>query len=183
MDEATKVLIGTFSGFIVAFLAEPVKIYFQNRAKINNLRLAIYKELLYNFLLCKNIESKKGIKEPPSKGNLSGIVSLVNTSIRNECYKDAVTNNIHLFYKLDEVLSVHSLYGTLSEIPEAARRELPSVKGHEKEPAYLKLRIGMISESAGVFCNRYISGFKKGYLDKSLLKKIATPDDYKEIVS
>ena len=29
MDETTKVLIGTISGFIIAFFAEPVKSFFQ----------------------------------------------------------------------------------------------------------------------------------------------------------
>ena len=44
MDETTKVLIGTISGFLIAFFAEPIKIYFSNNFKKRNIRLALYKE-------------------------------------------------------------------------------------------------------------------------------------------
>lgn len=56
MDETTKVIIATLSGFIIAFFAEPVKSYFANRAKLNNLRIALYKELLYNYSTLKDLE-------------------------------------------------------------------------------------------------------------------------------
>lgn len=40
MDETTKILIGTISGFVIAFFVEPVKIYFQNQGRKKNLRKA-----------------------------------------------------------------------------------------------------------------------------------------------
>ena len=48
MDETTKVIIATLSGFIIAFFAEPVKSYFQNRGQLHNLRVALYKEMVNN---------------------------------------------------------------------------------------------------------------------------------------
>jgi hypothetical protein len=41
MDDTLKIIIGTLSGFVIAFFAEPIKIFFQNRARINNIRLAV----------------------------------------------------------------------------------------------------------------------------------------------
>jgi len=49
MDETTKVIIATLSGFIIAFLAEPVKDIIQHRTKLLNLKVALYKELWGNY--------------------------------------------------------------------------------------------------------------------------------------
>jgi hypothetical protein len=49
MDETIKVLIGTVSGFVIAFFAEPVKVFFQNRTGKQILRVALYKEILSNY--------------------------------------------------------------------------------------------------------------------------------------
>lgn len=54
MDETLKIIIGTLSGFIIAFFAEPIKIYFQNKAKINYIRLAVYKEISHNYVVIYN---------------------------------------------------------------------------------------------------------------------------------
>ena len=50
MDEILKITIGTVAGFVIAFFAEPVKIYFQNASKKKSLRLALYGELINNFM-------------------------------------------------------------------------------------------------------------------------------------
>ena len=51
-----ETFIATISGFIIAFFAEPLKTYFQNRAKLKNLRIALYKEILYNYSSLKTID-------------------------------------------------------------------------------------------------------------------------------
>ena len=41
MDEFTKVLIATISGFIIAFLSEPTKTFFTNQNNVKQLRRAL----------------------------------------------------------------------------------------------------------------------------------------------
>jgi hypothetical protein len=48
MDVTTKVIIATLSGFIIAFFAEPAKKNFLERTKLHNLKIALYKELIFN---------------------------------------------------------------------------------------------------------------------------------------
>ena len=45
--EFWQLLVGTISGFIIAFLAEPVKTFFENRNKKNRLRKSLYREICY----------------------------------------------------------------------------------------------------------------------------------------
>src|SRR3989304_907108 len=101
MDETTKVLIGTLSGFLIAFFAEPVKIYFQNKTKLKNLKLALYKELLDNYWTLRDM---KGVNEKE-------LVKFMHEfGIRMECYKNAIQNEVSLFYQLKESHSFNVLY-------------------------------------------------------------------------
>jgi hypothetical protein len=51
MDDVTKIIIATISGFIVAFFAEPVKLYFQNKQRRDVFRFALYAEIYNNYRL------------------------------------------------------------------------------------------------------------------------------------
>lgn len=100
--EYFKTLISVFAGFITAFLAEPVKVYFTNKAKKNNLRRALYGEILsiyngvFNFLV---FTDERGMKVSFSK--------VVNTNF--DCYKFAKSDP-SLLYKLKEASLINQIY-------------------------------------------------------------------------
>lgn len=106
MDETTKVIIATLSGFIIAFFAEPVKNYFENRAKLNNLRIALYKELLNNY---KNVAMVIRGKDIAFKSR----VKVLRNALRTECYKHALENEVSLFYRLEEANDINMLEGAM----------------------------------------------------------------------
>ncbi|NJO76618.1 MAG: hypothetical protein HC833_24505 [Leptolyngbyaceae cyanobacterium RM1_406_9] len=103
--EYLKTLISVFAGFITAFLAEPVKVYFTNRAKKNNLRRSLYGEILNiysslsNFLV--SIE-ERGIQIP--------FLKVVDTNFN--CYNFAKSDPT-LFYQLKEANSVNQIYSNI----------------------------------------------------------------------
>ena len=59
--EYLKTLISIFTGFVTAFLAEPVKVYFTNRAKKDNMKKALYGEIIsiYNSLFAFLISTEE----------------------------------------------------------------------------------------------------------------------------
>jgi hypothetical protein len=112
-QDVLTVLIGTLSGFIIAFFAEPVKTYFQNSAKLEDLRIALYKELLINYLSLKNLVSD-GYSLSQWRTDFSEF------TLRNECYKHALENEISLFYQLNEANKINILQGNfISKIIES----------------------------------------------------------------
>lgn len=110
--EYLKTLISVFAGFITAFLAEPVKVYFTNKAKNRNLRRALYGELLgiYNSLLTFLVSAEeRGINVPFSK--------VVNTNF--DCYKFAKSDPA-LFYQLKEASVISQAYNNIALLKQEA---------------------------------------------------------------
>ena len=103
--EYFKTLISVFSGFITAFLAEPIKVFFTNRAEVSNLRRSIYGEIVStynsftNFLI--SVEDR-GVRIPLSNA--------VNSDF--DCYKYAKSHPT-LFYKLREASIVNQIYNNI----------------------------------------------------------------------
>jgi hypothetical protein len=108
MDETAKVLVATISGFIIAFFAEPVKNYYQNLRDVERLRLAIYRELVSNYLLFDSVREA-------SNEDLSFNTERMKHAIRTECYKDALANRVLLYYQFRNTLIINMLYALLSE--------------------------------------------------------------------
>ena len=102
MDEATKILIGTISGFVIAFLAEPVKGYFNNNTLRSRLRRVLYHEVYENFMLFKKLLQK----------DLSGISSqdFFQRTLQKDGYEYAISNEITTFYQLKEAIIFNELY-------------------------------------------------------------------------
>jgi hypothetical protein len=124
MDETIKIIIATLSGFVIAFFAEPVKIYFQNSAKLEDLRIALYKEMEMNFFILDKV-SKVEYSLSKWRSEFSEF------SLRIECYKHAVENEVSLFYQLNEANTINILQGNfISQIIEAYR-EIKSLPGDE----------------------------------------------------
>lgn len=94
MDGTLKIMIGTISGFVIAFLAEPVKIFFQNQQKIKKLRIALYKELMQNQSILKLLATKE-----IGKDDFAVVGQYL---LLNNCYKYVISQEVALFYQLKE---------------------------------------------------------------------------------
>ncbi len=108
MDDTVKVLIATFSGFIVAFLAEPVKIYFQNKSRKENIQSAIYGEMFHNYVILKSF-----IADTNTGDDIEKFMKFFKYSVRTECYKFALSQETALFYQLTESTPINGMYAFL----------------------------------------------------------------------
>ncbi|MGZ6317313.1 MAG: hypothetical protein ACXWNQ_08645, partial [Anaerolineales bacterium] len=68
MNDAWATLIAAFGGFIFAFFLEPIKTAWQNKIRRDNLRLALYKELMFNYesldyIASRSLQRSKPISE------------------------------------------------------------------------------------------------------------------------
>ncbi len=108
MDETTKILIGTISGFIIAFFAEPVKVFFQTISRRKNLRRMLYQEVFENYSRLKNIEGNEGSGKVFKK--------VATSFVKMDCYRYAIATEIAIYYQLREAVSFNTLYATLQNL-------------------------------------------------------------------
>jgi len=162
MDETTKVIIATLSGFIIAFFAEPVKIYFQNRAKLKDLRLALYKELIHNWILLTPFA------EDSNKNDPSIVLGVVWFGLRTECYKKALENELPLFYRLDESSTINMLHVNLAIVRD-------SVEEQEKDSKY---DIPYTQSACKSYVGTLAEYFWNGLLLRNIAKKQLPEKDY-----
>jgi hypothetical protein len=171
MDEMLKVIVATLSGFIIAFSAEPIKIYFQDRSKKQNLRVALYKEIYHNYCLAKTyievydeevpIEKKRDI-------HLGNLVAFSRYLYRTECYKQAISQDLSYFYQLKEATMINALYIDLTVI-----LEMPKTNdGRDMD----------VSDWLVDFLNIVNSEVEFGSFDKSLMAKIADKKIFAEML-
>lgn len=124
MDETTKTLIGTISGFLIAFFAEPIKTYFQISHKIKNIRKMLYQETFENYSFLQNTAADDISSET---------YQLLATSlIRTSGYEYAISNEITIYYQLKEATLFNKLYSLLEHIiehgaPLEFRKEIPDI--------------------------------------------------------
>jgi hypothetical protein len=101
-----QLIVSTIAGFLIAFLAEPVKVYFVERAAQKQLRKALYREMTQ--LYVKWI----GLLELIDNGStrldqLNVNIPLVTTT---DCYTYAKTKPVE-FFALQEASVLDSVYG------------------------------------------------------------------------
>lgn len=106
MDETTKVLIGTISGFLIAFFAEPIKIYFSNNFKKRNIRLALYKEFYHNIYLM----------QPHLIKDKNGFEKLHKHFFIFDAYNHFIAKETETFYQLKESGDLIAFYKMLNLI-------------------------------------------------------------------
>lgn len=160
--EYLKTLISVFAGFITAFLAEPVKVYFTNKAKNRNLRRALYGELLgiYNSLLTFLVSAEeRGINVPFSK--------VVNTNF--DCYKFAKSDPA-LFYQLKEASVISQAYNNI----ELLKQEAESGIEIEKSISIAKLIVFQIESllQNKKLNQRIVMEYCKGLLVENRVKNL-----------
>jgi len=159
MDEATKILIGTISGFLIAFLAEPIKIHFQNQAKSRNLRIAIYKEIFFNYSLIKWHFENDSIHNYTEEGKYL---------LQTECYKYAINQELSLFYQLNEAISVNAIYGYYMALSDVMNDQ--SLSNESKIGEIKNLMKSAIQEYEYLFGT---NGVYKKFMNRLIYKLIA----------
>jgi hypothetical protein len=167
MDETTKVIIATISGFVIAFFAEPVKNYFENKAKLRNLKIALYKEILYNYGSLKSLEL--------STNSMPFIRYMGEFALRTECYKNAIQNEVSLFYQLEETNAINTLHNGYLNLMKDMRR------GYG-EQATDELIIEKFVELSNSYRERVAVEFYRGNLDKEVLKGLGTKNHYQNLI-
>lgn len=112
MDETTKVIIGTISGFIVAFLVEPVKLYFQNNSRKKYFQIALYSEIYNNYRFLSSFLRVYHENNPHQlKGFFDGTIK---HSVRMDCYTHFMSHYPDVFYQLKESTFINTLYAYLT---------------------------------------------------------------------
>jgi hypothetical protein len=165
MDETLKILVATLSGFVIAFFAEPMKIYFQNRNKIQNLRIALYKEIYHNYMGLKTHAEivTKQIDQ------LENMMVFANYFYRTECYKQAITQELTSFYQLKEATMINALYIDLNMV-----LQTPKLKNGKDLP------INAV-DWMGNYMQTIANELERGCFDKRLMSKIATKQEFEEM--
>lgn len=108
MSDTTVTVIGMIVAFltalITAFLAEPIKTYYQSKSDLKYLRIALYKEMFFNYQLISGWVQEL-------KGDYTFGSSMLKNTLRAECYKHAVESQTSLFYRLHETDAINHLQG------------------------------------------------------------------------
>ena len=145
-----ETLIGTISGFIIGFLAEPVKIFFNNRNEKNNLRSALYREMICNYNGLKNLLYMIKEKKVSEDAFLPNYQNCIKFDLYNYARSE---KKIMSFYQLPEANEIDIINRNFA---------LPSV-----EVMSPQIRIEFAKTAIIVFEKKV----SKSQLDKSLLEK------------
>ncbi len=175
MSDTALTIIGMIAAFITAsvtsFLAEPVKNYVENRIKLRNLRIALYKELINNYyaLTAFTVSNQSDFFTPEY---------VARHELRTECYKQTLQDELTLFYQLVEANMVNVLYGRTNQIINL-KSDLTNVfgkRGLKKAPAFY-------IEFSNTFIYMFVTAFYIHTFDTRVLKRLVKPEQYKEIIS
>ena len=168
MDETLKVTIATISGFLIAFFAEPIKIYFQQRARKQAIRRALCHELYFNYESFRKFTDKQDGEF--TKNELQKFVFNAKYATHVEAHKYYLTHDLDLYYQLGEVATINWLYALLNRLLDNLTsryesKEIPTIVLNE-----IKNYIGA-----------YRDAIDTGKLNKQLLINIIGNDNYKFI--
>lgn len=175
MDNTTVTIIGMIAAFMTAFItsffAEPVKNYFQHKTKLHHLRMALYKELVSNYLLLEVFDGKD------TDANTLSIYAEI--AIRNESYKHALEKNLTEFYELREAMAINSLYGTLNMLCKLHSVNLPTIGQTLPAQEIPKFFNAMRT----VFLETMAARVYEERLNNRILRKLLNPSAYNELVN
>jgi len=176
MDETTKVIVGTISGFIVAFLVEPVKLFFQNKSRKKYFQLALYSEIYNNYRFLSSFLIVYHENNPHQlKAFFDGAIK---NSIRLDCYSQFVSKFPDVYYQLKESSIINMLYAYLTSAANPvlyAEKDISAfhlaiesfVRLVEEHVARNELENDVLEKVVGKEeVKRIISEFKKLYKDK-----------------
>ncbi len=184
MDETTVTIIGMIAAFITAsvtaFFAEPVKNYIQHRTKLHKLRMALYKEIVSNYVfLSRFYDDRPKLVESEPVVAPDIVVAVTGLTVRTECYKSALESYLIEFYELSETSAINSLYGTLRYLVQLPKTKLLRTGKNIS----LDEIPNMSKELADVFRETLIVRAHEGRLNKRILRKLMTKNGYDELVT
>ncbi|SRR6266542_3392855 len=174
MDETTKVIIATLSGFIIAFFAEPVKNYFQNKSRLKNLKWGLYKELCDNYSWFRTITIQSNLPEYQKlpKETFMANAATIDQALRTEFYYQTLKNELSLFYQLPETSYIHLLHRNIIMVQEAIKKTGESVTNDSEK---------MVRWIEG-YCDTFALGLYNSNLDKEIVRKIVPSGSLKEMI-
>lgn len=168
MDESLKVAIATISGFLIAFFAEPVKIYFQQKARKESIRRALYHELYFNYETFRKFADKQ--EGEFTKKELHKFVFNAKYSTHLEAYQYYLSHDLDLYYQLAEAMTLNWLYAIVNRLLDNVRARFES----KDDPV-------IVLNEIKTYLGAYKDAIDTGKLNKQLLIKIIGKDKYKFI--
>jgi hypothetical protein len=184
MDETIQILIATLSGFIIAFMADPVKESILGFFKRRKIRLALYKEMMNNYYKLAIFEKNNGDSSSKEEDNdIDAFAALI--YVEKEYYDYVKKNEITEFYLLKEASTITSIYRLIGELvdeePKFGNFLFPKVKEKDNtttDPSKFKLRKLLMREYPIQF-REFIESNK---LDKKYMYKIFGKDKVNKIL-
>lgn len=110
MDNTVLTIIGMIAAFITAsvtaFLAEPVKSYFVEKTKLQNIRLSLYKEIAQNSFFLNSL-----VKAYDDE-NIDLVLDwmMFENWVSTKCYDGIVKQSVDDYYRLDDVIFIDTIY-------------------------------------------------------------------------
>lgn len=172
MNDTALTIIGMIAAFLTAsitpIITESVKNYFHHRTKLRDLRIALYKEIVHDFTKIGRLELDKETDED----YFQAAKYLWRHGIRLECYKNALQNELSLFYELDESLVINELQGSIGGV-------LVDLAVREPQENNVSRRFMLLARLYREFTaySVYI-----GNLDAKILKDLVETSEYQEIM-
>jgi len=175
MSESVLIaLVSALSGFIVAFLAEPVKTYFQNRAKLMNLRIALYKELAINYIVLDKLAPDDASQFKWGGNNPS-------YALRTECYKHALESEYSTFYQMKDANLINLMMGIgIIQIIEGFNY-LRNLSDEQRSSAFPQF-IEMYLNNSTNFKNMFASAFYHQRLDRKIITDFINKPTYESLM-
>jgi len=170
MDNTTLIvtIIGMIAAFLTASFAESIKNYFQNKAKLQNLRIALYKEIIFNYTCLLKSDLTPDLSDRIRPSAIQRIVNI-------ECYKQAMQNELIFFYQLSESDRISTLDGVIINT-------LLLVPFSESTTEYTKISYEAFYSLALSFMENVAKDFYSGMLDKKTLGRIVSPNEYETMM-
>ncbi|MDD2466036.1 MAG: hypothetical protein PHI97_18720 [Desulfobulbus sp.] len=134
--KAWELVIGTIAGFVTAFLAEPVKTYFVQRANKKILREALYREMAHLY------SGWKGLMTLIEEGQINPNQLIHNIPIvsRADCYTYAKTMPV-VYYALPEAAAIDVLYSNFNLVGDS------SLGGAEERLKYARMALKVFEDN------------------------------------
>ena len=148
---------------VTTFLAEPVKTFFENRTRKNNLKIILYKELLINY---------EGLLDYISeKHDVGGVYNklMMKHGVRTEGFRHAMENELSLFYQLPESIDISILHNRLLALLQNTDY------GDEQINTLVR---SDFNDSAKEFIETFALYLYKDRFDNKLIQKLVSKDEY-----
>jgi hypothetical protein len=156
-------ILGTLLGVVLGFFAEPIEIYFQNKSKINHLRVALYKEMVQNyFILFQGLYEFRNNKA-------KNFFSIGSPLLGSDCYQFVISQETALFYQLKEARFMNTFYRLLTQVIALpnARNKIMGVSWDK----FIEMIINLVTDS-----------LSQGILDKKIFQKVSSKRDVEAIL-